>query len=293
MEKTSRIAGLKEQIVTSDGGSLYVEMGGSGPPVLLLHGFPQTGLMWRDIAPRLAKRFTTVVADLPGYGRSSSPQDGMSKRAMASMLVNAMQQLGHRKSAVVGHDRGGRVAYRAALDHPDRVSRLAVLDVIPTLEVWERVDDRAMLAFWPFALLAQPEPLPERLIAGAPDAIVDNALQCWGSPESFFPEEVRSAYVDALRDPVTIHTICEEYRAAAGIDRDHDAADREAGRRIAQPLLAVWGATGGLAQWYADSGGPLGIWRCWADDVRGQAIDGGHFFPEECAEQTVGLLTAS
>jgi len=173
------------------------------------------------------------------------------------------------------------VAYRAALDHPGCISHIAALDVIPTLDVWTRADARLTLAFWPFSLLAQPAPLPERLMAAAPDAIVDNAIMEWGSSPGAFPAWLREAYVDALRDPDHVHAICEEYRAAASIDREHDAADLAAGHRIACPLLALWSDRGGLQTWYEDEGGPLALWRRWADKVRGHAVSGGHFFPEE------------
>jgi haloacetate dehalogenase len=163
---------------------------------------------------------------------------------MARDMVAVMERLGFPHFSVAGHDRGGRVAYRLALDHPARVDRIAVLDVLPTTEVWERADSRFALAFWPWSLLAQPEPFPERLLAAAPEAIVDNALGGWGSPPAAFGPGVRAAYVEALRDPVRVHAICEEYRAAATCDREHDEADRRIGRRIACPVLAVWSRPG-------------------------------------------------
>ena len=293
----SGIEGFVTREVTTDRGMVFCYQGGSGPPILLLHGFPETSLMWHGVAPLLARDFAVVAADLPGYGRSDCPVDGegqsaMSKRTLASTLVEAMRALGHEAFAVIGHDRGGRVAYRAALDHPNRVTAVAVLDIIPTYEVWERADARFALSFWPFSLLAQPAPLPERLLLAAPEAIVDNALSEWGSPPETFPSWLREAYVAALGDPGHVHAICEEYRAAAGIDRDIDRADLEAGRRIRCPLLALWSGQGGLAAWYDDAGGPLGIWRRWAEDVRGHAVSGGHFFPEEQSEATARALSA-
>ena len=264
---------------------IHVRVEGRGPAVLLLHGFPQTHLMWREIAPALAERFTVVCADLPGYGESGCPEPASdhaphSKRAMAAALVDAMRALGFERFAVVGHDRGARVAYRMALDAPGQVQRVAVLDAIPTLEAWERADVRFAQAFWPWSLLAQPSPLPERLLAAAPEACVDDALSQWGSDTDAFPDEVRRAYVDALRDPAHVHAICEEYRAAASIDCRDDADDRDRGHRIRCPLLALWSRDTALDRWYADVGGPLGIWRRWADDVQGEAVSGGHFFPE-------------
>jgi haloacetate dehalogenase len=231
--------------------NIFVRWSGSGSPILLLHGFPQTHLMWRGVAPLLARRFTVVCADLRGYGHSGCPISApdhapYAKRAMARDMVVVMEQLGFPRFSVAGHDRGGRVAYRLALDHPERVERLAVLDILPTGTVWERADARFALAFWPWSLLAQPEPLPERLIAAAPEAIVDDALCGWGSPSVVFGPEVRAAYVEALRDPAHIHAICEEYRAAATLDRWHDEADSKSRRRIACSLLALWSGLGAL-----------------------------------------------
>jgi haloacetate dehalogenase len=214
----------------------------------------------------------------------------MSKRAMAAVLVDVMHQLGHERFAIAGHDRGGRVAYRAALDNPDSVTALAVLDIVPTLDVWLRADARLMLSFWPFSLLAQPEPLPEKLIAAAPAAVIDDALSNWGTPADAFPPAIRQAYIDALSDPAHIHAICEEYRAASTIDRAHDEAAVQAGRKIACPLLALWSENGGLASWYDENGGPVGIWRQWAGNVYGQAVPGGHFFPEEQPQLTAELI---
>jgi len=252
--------------------------------------------MWREVAPRLASDFTVVCPDLRGYGRSGCPASRpdhapYSKRSIGNELVSVMKQLGHRRFFVAGHDRGGRVAYRMALDHSEAVEKVAVLDVLPTALSWDKADARMALAFWPWSLLAQPEPLPESLLAGDPEAVVDNALKEWGSPAATFTPEVRLAYVDALRDPAHIHAICEEYRAAATIDREHDTADRDASKRIACPLLALWSAKGGLESWYAGDGGPLELWRMWATNVQGRALQGGHFFPEECPAETAKALS--
>jgi haloacetate dehalogenase len=275
--------------------TIFLRWSGSGPPLLLLHGFPQTHLMWRGVAPALARRFTVICADLRGYGRSGCPASTVdhtpySKRAMARDMVAVMERLGFPRFAVAGHDRGGRVAYRLALDHPDRIERLAVLDILPVATVWAEADARFALAYWPWSLLAQREPLPERLIAGAPEAIVGDALDGWGSPSHVFDAQARAAYIDALRDPAHVHAICEEYRAAATLDRSHDETDRESGRRIGSPLLALWSALGPLGTWYAKVGGPLALWRAWADDVRGHAVNGGHFFPEELPHETAAAL---
>ena len=276
--------------------SIFIRRHGSGSPLLLLHGFPETHLMWRDIARRLAERFTVVCADLTGYGQSGCPPSGpdharYAKRAMARDMVTVMERLGFPRFCVAGHDRGGRVAYRMALDRPDRVQAIAVLDILPTETVWERADARLAIGYWPWALLAQAEPLPERILAAAADAVVDAALGGWGSPAAAFPAEVRAAYIEALRDPRHAHAICEEYRAGATIDRDHDKAERVSGRRIACPLLVLWSGPGPLGTWYADAGGPLALWQEWGDNVQGYALNAGHFFPEEEPEQTARALS--
>ncbi|MBE1708889.1 MULTISPECIES: alpha/beta fold hydrolase [Mesorhizobium] len=282
------------EVDTGEAG-IFVRRAGSGPPLLLLHGFPQTHLMWRDVAPELAKRFTVICADLRGYGASSCPPSDSAhapyaKRAMAADMAALMAKLGFGSFMVAGHDRGGRVAYRMALDHPGRVEKLAVLDIVATADAWDRADARLAQGYWPWSLLAQPEPLPELMLRGSAGAVVDNALGGWGSLPSTFPPEMRQAYVDALRDPAHIHAICEEYRAAATLDREHDHADKAAGRRIRCPVLALWSGQGALADWYAGEGGPLALWRGWADDVRGRAMPGGHFFPEEAPVQTAREL---
>ena len=277
--------------------TIFLRRFGSGSAVLLLHGFPQTHVMWRSVAPLLARHFAVICADLRGYGRSGCPvsrsdHSPYAKRAMANDMVSVMAQLGFPRFSMAGHDRGGRVAYRLALDHPQHVERLAVLDIVPTADTWERADKTLATAFWPWSLLAQPEPLPERLISAAPDAVVDHALGGWGSPANAFGAEVRAAYIDALRDRARVHAICEEYRAAATLDHEHDLADRRAGRCIACPVLVLWSGRGPLGTWYAEVGGPLALWRAWANDVRGGGLDAGHFFPEEMPERTAEELSA-
>lgn len=274
---------------------IFARRSGSGPPILLLHGFPETHLMWRHVAPLLARTFTVVCADLRGYGRSGCPPSTpdhapYAKRAMARDMVTVMERLGFPRFGIAGHDRGGRVAYRMALDHPNRIDRVAVLDVLPTGTVWSRADATFALAYWPWTFLAQPEPLPERALASAAEAVVDNALHAWGTSPAVFPAEVRAEYVQALRDPQHVHAICEEYRAAAALDRQHDADDQGAGRRIACPLLALWSAQGPLDTWYETAGGPLALWRAWGENVQGHAVEGGHFFPEAAGQQTFETL---
>jgi haloacetate dehalogenase len=267
---------------------LRVRHGGSGPPLLLLHGHPQTHVMWHLVAPRLAEELTVVAPDLRGYGESSKPattadHEPYSKRAMARDAVELMGALGFERFAVAGHDRGARVAYRLALDHPERVERLAVLDVIPTGETWRRADRRFMLSWWHWAFLAQPAPLPETLIAADPEAYY------FGDDRSRFHPEAVADYLAAARATETIHAMCEDYRAGATYDFELDEADRAEGRRIACPLLVLWGARNDLEELFGD---PLAIWRDWADDVRGRALDCGHYLAEEAPEETYAELRA-
>jgi haloacetate dehalogenase len=289
-EESLHFDGFAAQDIQTAATTIFVRTLGQGPPILLLHGFPQTHLMWRRVAPLLACRFTVVCADLRGYGRSGCPPTApdhapYSKRAMAQDMVTVMERLGFRRFSVVGHDRGGRVAYRMALDCPDRVERLCVLDVVPTLSTWEHADARFALGFWPWSLLAQPQPLPENILVAAADVIVEHALSAWGTPAAVFSAHVRAAYADVLRDPIHAHAICEEYRAAATIDCEIERTDRANGRRISCPLLVLWSAIGPIDDWYKESGGPVALWRAWSDDAEGYALNAGHFLAEEAPEQ--------
>jgi len=284
-----------ERTVPTGRGTVFARVGGTGPPLLLLHGYPQTHVMWHAAAALLADRYTVVVADLPGYGASFRPtptpdHDAHSKRAIAVDLTEAMAELGHDAFAVAGHDRGGRVAYRMALDHPARVTAAAVLDVVPTGEVWARADARLALAYWHWAFLAQPAPLPERLIAADPDAFFDlhvRALGLGGAPGRY-PPELMAAYRRVLDDPGTVEAICEDYRAGADIDRAHDDADRGA-RRIECPLLALWSARGALPRLYGDV---LEVWRVWAREVTGRGLDASHFLVEDRPHTVAQALSA-
>jgi haloacetate dehalogenase len=265
---------------------LRVRHGGSGPPLLLLHGHPQTHAMWHLVAPQLAEEHTVVAPDLRGYGESSKPptrpdHEPYSKRAMARDAVALMRALGCDRFAVAGHDRGARVAYRLALDHPECVEKLAVLDVIPTGETWRRADRRFMLAWWHWAFLAQPAPLPETLIGADPDGYY------FGGDRSLFHPEALADYLASARVPETIHAMCEDYRAGATYDFELDEADRAEGRRIACAVLVLWGARSDLGELIGD---PLAIWRGWADDVRGRALDCGHYVAEEAPEETYAEL---
>jgi haloacetate dehalogenase len=276
-------------------GRIFARVAGQGPPLLLLHGYPQTHVMWHTVADLLRERFTVVVADLPGYGASFRPVPAAdhaphSKRALAADLTEAMSLLGHEQFAVAGHDRGGRVAYRMALDHPGRVSAAAVIDVVPTGDVWARADAQMALGYWHWAFLAQPAPLPERLIAADPAAFFDFHVRALGlgrAPDRY-PAELMAGYRALLDDVSTVQAICEDYRAGATVDRQHDDADRGV-RKIECPLLALWSAGGALPRFYGDV---LDVWRPWADDLTGQAMPASHFVVEDQPESTAEALTA-
>jgi len=276
------------ELTTVDTGEATIRLrrGGSGPPLLLLHGHPQTHAMWNAVAPRLANDFTVVAADLRGYGGSSKPpttpdHEPYSKRAMARDQVAMMEALGFERFNVCGHDRGGRCAYRLALDHPERVLKLAVLDIVPTAEMWHRADMELGLVDWHWFFLAQPYPFPERLIAAAPDEFY------FRGDRSRFQREALADYLRCVRDPETIHAMCEDYRAGATIDYELDEADRGR-RKIACPLLALWAGRDELGRWFD----VLEVWRRWADDVRGRAIDCGHFLAEEAPHEVYAELRA-
>jgi haloacetate dehalogenase len=278
----------------TDRGTIHALVGGSGPPLLLLHGYPQTHLMWHGAAPLLVERFTVVATDLSGYGDSFRPAPEPdhaphSKRAMANDQVQAMAALGHERFAVAGHDRGGRVAYRMALDHPDRVAALAVLDIVPTADVWSRADDKLALGYWHWGFLAQPSPLPERLITADPDAYFDYHLLMigLGTDSETYPEEVMTAYRRQLDDLTAVSAICEDYRAGATIDRQLDEADR--GRQIACPVLCLWGSRGALPAFYGDV---LAVWRPWASQLSGRGVDASHFLVEDQPRQVAAELIA-
>jgi haloacetate dehalogenase len=286
--------GFTARDLPTERGTIHAMVGGEGPPLLLLHGYPQTHLMWHASAPLLAEHFTVVAADLSGYGGSFRPTPAgdhvpHSKRALALDQVQAMASLGHERFAVAGHDRGGRVAYRMALDHPDRVTALAVLDIVPTAEVWARADDKLALGYWHWGFLAQPAPLPERLIAGDPDAYFDHHLLMiglGGDPEAY-PDEVMAAYRRQLDDGSAVTAICEDYRAGATVDRQLDEADR--GREITCPVLCLWGARGALPLFYDDV---LTVWRPWAPGVTGRGVEASHFLAEDRPHEVAAALIA-
>ena len=279
--------GFRTETVDVDGVEILARVAGSGPPLLLLHGSPQTHVMWHLVAPRLAEDFTVVATDLRGYGDSSKPESApdhapYSKRTMALDQIEVMRHFGFERFALCGHDRGGRVGYRMALDHPGVVSSLAVLDIVPTWEALSRADMAFGLSYWHWFFLAQPYDLPERLLAAEPEKTLFR-----GGSELFHPEAMEK-YVRCLRDPDTIHATCEDYRAAATLDYEHDAKDREAGRRMSCPVLALWGRQGFLEGHYD----VLDVWRGWAEEVRGRALECGHYLPEEAPEETYAELRA-
>ncbi|MGQ0626349.1 MAG: alpha/beta fold hydrolase [Sporichthyaceae bacterium] len=267
---------------------IAVRSAGSGPPVLLLHGYPQTGAMWEHIAPTLAQHYTVVVPDLRGYGASGKPSgrpggELYSKRVMASDQVQVMAALGFPSFAVVGHDRGGRVGHRMALDHPDQVTALAVLDIVPTLQVFRTADEVMARVYFHWFFLSQPYDLPERLIGADPEFFARWCLQGWSAASSFSAAAM-AEYIAAFTEPATVHATCEDYRAGAGVDLTHDEADLDS--RVQCPVLALWGEAGFVGRRYD----VLASWRARALDVRGHSVPGGHFVPEEAPAETLAAL---
>lgn len=269
-------------VAAAGGAEINVVTGGSGPPLLLLHGYPQTHVAWHAVAARLLERFSLVLPDLRGYGDSHGPRPDAEhhnhcKRVMAADMVAVMATLGHHRFFCAGHDRGARVAHRLALDYPDCVPRLALLDILPTLAVWERMNWSAALATYHWLFLAQPAPLPERLIGHDPDFYLRHLLDRWAGNPALLEAAAVAAYARAFRRPSVIEATCEDYRAGATIDLVHDRADRDRGRRIAAPTLLIWGRR------YLDptTVDPLAVWRDYADDVREVVFDCGHFIAEE------------
>jgi haloacetate dehalogenase len=261
---------------------------GEGPPVLLLHGFPETHYCWHRVAPGLAPDHTVVVCDLKGYGESRSEPggelgEGYSNRDRAGELVELMGALGFERFSVVGHDRGGRVAYRMALDHPDEVQRLGVLNIVPTVDQFERMAEGASLGYWPWYFLAQPPPFAERVIAASAEYVLRDILASWPASPDAIPEEAVQRYLEGFNDQ-TIPGMCADYRASFHLDRQMDAEDREAGRKVGCPVLVHWGSEESAL---SDS---LEVWRRWADSVDGGPLPSGHFIPEEVPEELVASL---
>jgi len=285
--------GFETQTVQTDLTTIHCRTGGKGPPLLLLHGYPQTHVMWHRIAPSLAANFTLVIPDLPGYGASSIPplgpgHEAYSKRSMARAMVSVMETLGHSSFALAGHDRGARVAYRLALDHPDTVKKLAVLDILPTHDYWQRMDREFALKIYHWAFLAQPAPFPEQLISASAIPFLEHTLASWTASKSLAPFSAGALnhYRAMFADPARVAATCEDYRAGATVDVRHDAEDLAQDRRILAPTLALWGETG-----IAQSGDtPLTVWQRWCRTCTGAGIPGGHFLPEEAPDAVVKAL---
>lgn len=262
---------------------------GNGPPLLLLHGFPQTNVMWHKIAPALAESFTVIAADLRGYGDSSAPRStpdhaAYSKRTMANDVIRLMDSLGHDRFMVAGHDRGGRVAHRMARDHAERVSRIAVLDIAPTAAMYSQTDMRFATAYYHWFYLIQPAPLPERMIGADPDFYLRSKCGQWGRTSGAITEAAFADYLRCFRQPDRIHAMCEDYRAAATIDLAHDKEDET--EKLNMPLLALWGEAGFVGNNYD----VLAEWRQVATDVSGHGVPGGHYLAEEAPDETLAAL---
>ncbi|MBT8408305.1 MAG: alpha/beta hydrolase [Alphaproteobacteria bacterium] len=283
--------GFKRFRQATSGAEIAGVTGGAGPPLLLLHGYPQTHAMWHKVAPALAQRFTVVAADLRGYGASSKPPSDAdhapySKRAMAQDMIEVMAALGHERFGVCGHDRGGRVAHRMALDHAAAVRRLAVLDIAPTREMYRGTTEAFARAYWHWFWLTLPAPEPERMIGADPEAFLTYKMGHASAGLAPFTPAAWAAYLDAFGDPETVHAMCEDYRAAASIDIAHDEAD--GGRKVAAPLLAIWGRDGVIERCFDC----MALWKERAMDVRGMAIGGGHYLAEECPDALLPHLVA-
>jgi len=284
--------GFTLQQIETPGARLRVRLGGQGPPLLLLHGNPETHAMWHRVAPQLAEHFSVVAPDLRGYGGSqkfpaSRDHAPYAKRAMAQDMVDLMRGLGHEEFLVAAHDRGARVAHRMALDHPQAVRRLCVMDIVPTIEHFERTDMAFAMGYYHWFFLAQPHPGPEDMINR--DTAAWFFFQTSREPKArgFFHPEAEADYLAALKNPATVTAICEDYRAAATIDLVHDRESRAAGQKIACPLMVLWGAKGRIGQWYD----PLALWRRYAaGPVEGAAVPTGHYLPEEAPDAVLGHL---
>lgn len=285
--------GFATEMLEVDGLKFFARVGGSGPPLLCLHGYPETHACWHRIAPKLAESHTVVAMDMRGYGQSSAPPSdaahlNYAKRTMARDCIGVMRALGHSQFSVMGHDRGARVAYRMALDHPGAIDRLVILDILPTVEVWDamRADSARKSYHWLF--LAQPTPMPETMIAADPDFYIDHTLASWTGDKTLdrLSPDALAHYRSFFRERQRIHAVCEDYRAGFTFDRTLDGQDRDGGRRIAAPTLVLWGSD------YLGTGAlnPLDVWRRWCTDVTGQEIISGHFLMEENPDDTLAAI---
>lgn len=283
----SGIPGFTKRRIATNGVALSVHEGGTGAALILLHGYPQNHMCWLNLAPRFAERFRVIVPDLRGYGESEAPADDAdhtvySKREMARDIVGLMDAMGIARAHLLGHDRGARVAYRLALDHPERVDRLGIIEIVPTGDFWASWNADLALKAYHWTFLAQPAPLPEQLIGADPVGYVEHTLRSWTLAKSLdvFPPAAMEAYRQQAADPARIAAMCADYRAGATTDRRLDEADRAAGRRIAAPVMFLWAETGFPAQ----TGHPADLWRVWAGDVREAACRSGHFAMEEAPD---------
>ena len=283
--------GFKQRRVTvsSEDGSIEIacQVGGNGPPILLLHGFPQTKAIWENVAPELAKNFTVVASDLRGYGESSKPHgkkdhSTYSKRSMAADQHALMKALGYQQFFLLGHDRGGRVSHRLAMDFPESVLRVMVLDISPTLTMYDNTTMEFAKGYWHWFFLIQPEPVPETLIAANPEFWITKHMGRHAGTGIFSPERW-AEYLAGASDPQSMHAMCEDYRAAASIDLIHDRADRAAGKKLTMPLRVLWGEHGLVNQCFK----PIQDWQAVAQDVSGQTVPCGHYIPEELPTELI------
>jgi len=284
--------GFTPRCLQVNGIHLHAMTGGAGPP-LLLHGYPQSHLIWHRVAAELARHYTVVITDLRGYGLSDKPPGqadhaNYSKRTMAQDQVQAMRQLGFPSFFLCGHDRGARVSHRLAVDHPDAVKKLMLLDISPTLTMYEQTTMDFARSYWWWFWLIQPAPFPESMVAGAPETYLKKKIGWGHAGLTPFTDETYAAYLSYVSDPATMHGMCEDYRAAASIDLEHDRADRDAGRRIACPVNVLWGEFGVVNRCFK----PLADWRAVADDVRGRALPCGHYIPEEVPRELLDEMKA-
>ena len=288
-QNVTMFPGFRTERIQTSGAAIHTLVGGSGPPLLLLHGYPQTHVEWHKIASRLAQQFTVVMTDLRGYGDSSKPPDGenhanYSKRAMALDQVEVMHALGFDRFAVVGHDRGARVAWRLSVEHAERITRAVLLDIIPTLDVFDNVDQQVATATYHWFFLIQPAPLPETLLAGNAEFFLRSRFARFSPANTSFTPEAFAEYLRCFNNPATIHATCEDYRAGATVDIEHSNADGD--KKVTCPLLVLWGERGTVGRLYD----VMSIWRQHAVNVTGTALPSGHFLPEEVPDETLGAV---